>query len=408
MKISFYKYFLLFILAVIVCGCASRPPALPPSEAAQLPWGALDLDIEKDYSEFTLKRSLGKIVERKSEEYNGSSSKVPFNILTLSGGGSGGAYGAGVLYGWKERGDIPEFDVVTGISTGSIMASFAFLGGEEIDRLKIIFNSLKTQDLYKSSWFSWFTGATINSPKPLKELLKKGIDEPFLARIAEEHHKGRRLYMGSTNLDTGQLVVWDMGAIAASDRPDKAQRYRDIVYASSAIPIILPPHLFEVEVNDKTYSQLHVDGGLHSNVFMIGLLINWAEVLQLTAEQNLNFDVNLYVIANRKYRERHVYQPVPMESGEVIGSLLLVATDLLFDRSVFRLYENTKRRGFNFHMATIPNDSHLIKSAMIFKPEEMQALFNLAYKQAVKGYPWQTVVKSTEYDINNENTKSGP
>ena len=405
---SFYKFSMILIFVIIVFGCASRPPALPPSDSAQLPWGALDLDVEKDYSEFTLKRSLGKIVEAKFKQYSGSSSKIPFNILTLSGGGSGGAYGAGNLYGWKEHGDIPAFDVVTGISTGSIMASFAFLGGEEIDRLKTIFNSLKTQDLYKSSWFSWFTRATINNPKPLKELLRRGIDEPFLARIAEEHRKGRRLYMGSTNLDTGQLVVWDMGAIAASDRPDKAQRYRDIIYASSAIPILLPPQLFEVDVNDETYSQLHVDGGLHSNVFMIGLLVNWAEVMQLTPEQNINFDVNLYVIANRKYRERHIYQPVPIESGGVIKSLLLVATDLLFDRSVFRLYENAKRRGFNFHMATIPNDTHLIKSAMIFNPEEMQALFDLAYQQSVAGYPWKTIVESIEYDNNNENTKSGP
>lgn len=408
MIISNYKATFVLVLALLISGCAStRPPVLPLSESARLPWGALDLDIDQDYSEFTLRRSLGEILEKNARENRDNASSVPFNILTLSGGGSGGAYGAGVLYGWKEHGDIPAFDVVTGISTGSIMASFAFLGGEEIDRLKDIFTTLETKSLYRRNWFHWFSKATINDPSPLKQLLKTGVNDVFLAKIAAEHRKGRRLYMGTTNLDTGHLVVWDMGAIASSNRPDKAQRYRDIIYASSAIPIILPPQLFEVEVNQEKYSQMHVDGGLHSNVFMIGLLTNWTRILNLSPAEADAFDVNLYVIANRKYRERYAYHPVDQNPGAVIGSLLLVATDLLFDRSVFRLYENTQKRGINFFMATIPNDSDLIETSLEFVPEEEQALFDLAYGEAVSGYPWQISVKATEYDINSDNTKSG-
>lgn len=97
-----------------------------------------------------------------------------------------------------------------------------------------------------------------------------------------------------------------------------------------------------------------------------------------------------------------------MASGEVIESLLLVATDLLFDRRVFYLYEKARRRAFYVHMATIRNDACLIKSAMIFKPQVIQAHFDLAYKQSMQSCPWQTIMKSIEYDINNENPKSIP
>ena len=345
---------------------------------------------------------MGEALAVKLKEHDNNDSTTPFNILTLSGGGSGGAYGAGILSGWKARGDLPQFDIVTGISTGSIMASFAFLGGESIDRLQNIFTTLETEHLFTSRLLNWFSKASINDTKPLKELLIKGIDDAFLAKIAAEHKKGRRLYMGTTNLDTGQLIVWDMGAIASSNRPDKAQRYRDIIYASSAFPILFPPQFIEVDIKKEKYSQMHVDGGLYSNVFMIGLLVNWSEVLQINTEKMSNFDANLYVIANRKYRESYAYKPTALESAEVIGSLLLVATDLLFDRTIYRLYENAQKRNIKFHMATIPNDTDFITSPMDFIPKEMQGLFDLAYKQAASSYPWKTKIELNEYDNNNE------
>jgi predicted patatin/cPLA2 family phospholipase len=407
-KKTLYQTSFIIALTLFIYGCAStRPAALPSAEAARLPWGALDLDIENDYSEYTLRKSLGDVLETKIKAHDKSTSTIPFNILTLSGGGSGGAYGAGILAGWKKQGDLPQFDVVTGISTGSIMASFAFLGGESIDRLEHIFTTLKTEHLYISSLLNWFSKASINDTRPLKELLIKGINEEFLAKIAAEHKKGRRLYMGTTNLDTGQLVVWDMGAIASSNRPDKAQRYRDIIYASSAFPILFPPQFIEVDIEDEKYYQMHVDGGLYSNVFMIGMLVNWSEVLEINAEEMSHFDANIYVIANRKYREGHAYKPTPLESSEVIASLLHVATDLLFDRTIYRLYENVQKRNIKFHMATIPNDTNFIASPMDFIPKEMQGLFDVAYKQALSNYPWKTQIELNEYDKNNENHKNG-
>jgi len=396
----FYKKIILVIFWMLfIAGCVNRPAPLPESHSQELPWGALDLNIKHHDSEYTLRRSLGDILENRVRLLNQGLLNKDFNILALSGGGSGGAYGAGLLNGWKDHCTLPEFDVVTAISTGSIMASFAFLGGERIDKLEAIFKNLSSDDLYTSSWLSVFTDATISDPTPLKRLLEQGINEQFLDEIAAEHRKGRRLYIGSTNLDTGQLVVWDMGAIAASHRKDKVQRYRDIIYASSAIPVIFPPHFFEVYVKDKSYSQMHVDGGVYANIFMIGLFIDWVHELQVTLDQDKKINANLYMIANRKYRERHNFEPVPLKVKAVLNSFITVEMDLLFDRSVSRIYHSAKEKGVNFHMATIPQSSDHIKSMMEFVPSEMRAVYELGYENALTGYSWQTEIKWNEYDL---------
>lgn len=399
MNNGYLKIVLSLLAIVLISSCASRPEPLPEKHAHQLPWGALDLDISHKDSPFTLHRSMGDILESRALAFNQGKVDQEFNILALSGGGSGGAYGAGLLNGWKAHGDLPEFDVVTAISTGSIMATFAFLGGDHVDTLEEIFNNLSSDDLYKSSWSSIFTGATLSDPTPFKQLLEQGITETLLDEVAAEHRKGRRLYIGSTNLDTGQLVVWDMGAIAASHRKDKMQRYRDIIYASSAVPVIFPPQFFNVPVKGKSYSQMHVDGGVYSNIFMIGLFTDWVDALHVELNQDKKIDTNLYMIANRKYRERHFYDPVPLKVSSILNAFITVEMDLLFDRSVSRIYQSTQKKGINFHMATIPQDSGHIKSMLEFVPSEMREVYLLGYEGASQGYHWKTEIKWNEYDL---------
>jgi hypothetical protein len=221
----------------------------------------------------------------------------------------------------------------------------------------------------------------------------------FLEAIATEYHKGRRLYIGTTNIDTGQLVVWDMGAIAASDHPDKLQRYRDIIYASCAAPIIFPPQFFDVEVEGKTYSQMHVDGGVYSNVFLVDLSIAWVNSFQKKLKKDRRFSTNLYLIANRKYRSRHHYTETPLKTLPIIGAYLDIQNDLLFDRSVQRIYQRSKESGIKFHMATIPETSEHIKSMIDFIPKEMRGVYDIGYNGALKGYPWKTEVRWNEYDL---------
>ncbi|MFV1983636.1 MAG: patatin-like phospholipase family protein [Thiohalomonadales bacterium] len=388
---------MILLLFIISSGCATRPPALPEEYAKKLPWGAIDLDINKS-GPFTIRDSLGTTLIKKVNDNNNSFETVSLNILTLSGGGTRGAFGAGLLYGWNKRGDIPKFDIVTGVSTGAVMAAFVFLGGDELENLKNFYTKSYTDDIYTSSWFSFFKAYLMN-PTPLKKLFLKNFNEDFLNRVAAEHAKGRRLYIGSTNLDTGQLIVWDMGAIASSNRSDKYQRFADIIYASSAMPIFLPPQYMSVDIDGKRYYQMHVDGGIYSHVFMIGLLVNWKDVLNLRSASSLNFDTTLYTIVNRKYRNRHRYDPVEQSPASIIDAYVETETDLLFDRSIYRLYDSTIKKGIKFRMASVPEDVNHVDDPTEFNPEKMTKLFNVGYDFGLNGIIWQKSISIEEYDI---------
>ena len=374
---------------------------MPEAYADKLPWGAIDLNIEKS-GKYTLRDSLGSALIKKANDHGNDNSHetVPYNILTLSGGGTRGAFGAGLLSGWTDRGDIPEFDIVTGVSTGAVMATFVFLGGDELGKVKAFYTKMYTKDIYTNSWLSFFGEAYLMNPKPLKKLFSNNFNEALLKRVADAHKKGRRLYIGTTNIDTGQLIVWDMGAIASSNRSDKYQRFSDIIYASSAMPIFLPPQYISVDVEDEQYYQMHVDGGIYSHVFMIGLLVNWNEILNFSDDANLDFDVTLYTVANRKYRNRTAYDPVEQSPSSVISAYIETETDLLFDRSMYRLYDSCMQKEIKFRMAAVPKDVNYVDVATEFNPEKMLKLFNVGYGFGLNGIKWQEDIAIDEYDIN--------
>jgi len=386
------------LLSLLFVACASRPPALPASHANALPWGAIDLDI-KSHNQYSIKHSLGSILTQKADKYSTVNGTVPFNILTLTGGGSRGAFGTGVISGWTQKGDIPKFDIITGISTGSVMAPFIFLGKSKLKEIEYFYTQMNTNEVFTSSFLHLFGYGYMMNAKPLKKLFAKTFNKEFLDKVAKEYKDGRRLYIGTTNIDTGQLTVWDMGAIAASNRVDKYQRFCDIIYASAALPIYLPPQYMEVDINKQTYYQMHIDGGIYSQVFMIGLLVNWSEVLDFKESANTNFDVTLYTVGNRKYRQRDTYQPVKQEPLSIINAYILTEMDLLYDRSIYRLYRSCKKKGFKFKMASIPAQiQDIIKNSTEFNPKEMKKLFDLGYSIGSKKIDWQEKISFDEYD----------
>ena len=69
--------------------------------------------------------------------------------LAISGGGSDGAYGAGVLTGWTQSGTRPEFAVVTGASIGALIAPFAFLGSRYDEDVHKNFTTIGAADIFE-------------------------------------------------------------------------------------------------------------------------------------------------------------------------------------------------------------------------------------------------------------------
>ncbi len=391
--------FSIFIISLFT-SCATRPNPLPESHAFKLPWGAIDLDVNSE-STYSIKNSLGSILTQKEASYKDLNQSIPFDILTLTGGGSRGAFGTGILLGWTDKGDIPSFDIITGISTGAVMAPFIFLGGEELKKVKYFYTKVHTQEVFTSTWTRFFSDGYIMNAEPLKNLFKENFNKEFLDKVAEQHSKGRRLYIGTTNIDTGQLIVWDMGAIASSNREDKYQRFADIIYASSALPIYLPPQYMSVDIEGEDYYQMHIDGGIYSQVFMIGLNINWTKVLNLRKNAHTSFDVTLYTVANRKYRQRDLYKPVKQKPFEIIEAYVLTEMDLLFDRSMYRLYQSCQKKNIKFRMVSIPDKiEDIVDVPTEFNPEKMTQLFNVGYHLGITEIPFQNHISISEYDDN--------
>ena len=189
------------------------------------------------------------------------------NFLALSGGGGDGAFGAGILCGWTEAGTRPRFKLVTGISTGALIAPFVFLGPEYDAKLKEAYTTISDKDIYKVPGklkliLNLGRIEGVASTEPLAELLTHLIDDQMIQKIAAEHYKGRRLLVGTTQLDAQRQVIWDMGAIAASGHPDAPKLFRQVLRASASIPVAFAPVYIKVKAGGQEYDEMHVDGGV--------------------------------------------------------------------------------------------------------------------------------------------------
>ncbi|HSO72195.1 MAG TPA: patatin-like phospholipase family protein, partial [Thermodesulfobacteriota bacterium] len=250
---------------ILLQGCATLKPRNPlPQDLeskVQVPgipgaraWGD---EVSEVFTEFALES-----VKQEKAAFGKDFMKRPGVFLALSGGGDDGAYGAGVLCGWTAHGDRPQFKLVTGISTGALIAPFAFLGSSYDDTLRHLYTGISSQDiLRKNNLLTVLWRESLADTKPLANMLDHYVDEAMLAAVAAEHKKGRRLIIGTTQLDAQRLVLWDMGAIAASGDPEAIKLFRKIMLTSASIPGAFPPQYIRVESGGNFYEEMHVDGG---------------------------------------------------------------------------------------------------------------------------------------------------
>ena len=268
------------------------------------------------------------------------------------------------------------------------MGTYAFLGPKYDGALERFYTATTDADIFADRGLSGLLGDAVKDSGPLKRLIQRNIGEQVLSEVADEYHRGRRFFVGTTNLDSGRLVVWDMGAIASSDRPDRLQRFRDVLLASSSIPMVFPPVYFPVEWEGKTYWQMHVDGGAAVIVFLSGFVID--ELNRMTGLRTERGDaaVDAYIILNDVLGDRLPEEPVdPHLFGIAQGFVRSLSTAATVTQLV-RLYRAARGIGFGFHFAGIPADyPHRVPSTH-FEPEMMRHLFDFAQARAAAGYPW--------------------
>ena len=377
-------------LAFMIIGCSSTPerqqqhilpvellnqasiPGIPDARFWGDEWPKFSVEKFNSWSDAELKKNMP------------SSYGMPHNYLAISGGGANGAFGAGLLAGWTETGTRPDFNMVTGVSTGALTAPFAFLGSAYDDELHRVFTTTSTHDIANErGLISALLSDSMADTAPLKELIAGYITPEVIEAIGKEHIKGRRLFIGTVNLDAARSVIWNIGAIAVSGYPDKNTLIREIMRASAAIPVAFPPVMIPVEANGQQYDEMHVDGGTGSQVFVYPAAADWR---MITKKLKVKGDPNVYVIRNAYLDPDYngVVRGVMPIAGRSIESL--IRTQGIGD--LYQIYALCERDGNNFNLAYIPAD-FTVEPTEGFDPVYMRQLYERGYNMAVEGYPWE-------------------
>ena len=307
----------------------------------------------------------------------------PASYLAISSGGDDGAFAAGLLVGWTSRGERPEFDVVTGVSAGALVAPFAFLGPQYDDVLRKVFSRIDRRDIFHArGLLVALTGDSMADDRPLALMIEKYINQDVLRDIARAYAKGRLLLVGTTNLDARQLVVWDVGAIASRGDAAALSLFRKIILASTAIPGVFPPVMIDVEADGRRYQEMHVDGAVMTQVFLFPVSFVSAASEQIGAGNRAR---HIYIIRNGR---------IDVQWGSTERRAITVASralDALVDRQalsdIYRLQLLAQQDGADLNIAYI-DSGFSYPHRRLFAGDYMQHLFQYSYQLAASGYRW--------------------
>jgi hypothetical protein len=314
----------------------------------------------------------------------GVSPSAPMSYLAVSGGGSDGAFGAGLLAGWSDAGTRPTFDLVTGISTGALIAPFAFLGRAYDGQLREIYTTYGPSDIaQRRGLFSIAAEASIADNSPMVGLMERYITADFLKAVADEHMKGRRLLIGTTHLDAQRPVIWDMGQIALKGDQSSIILFRKVMIASASIPGVFPPVLVPVEHDGRAFDEMHVDGGVTSQVFIFPTQV---DPRSLDRKLGRSPTRRMYVIRNARVGpEWETVEPRLIKiAGRSISSLIKYQGR----GDLNRLYLQSRQYNVDFNLASVP-ETFTLKEKEPFDQEYMVALFERGYELGRAGYRWQ-------------------
>jgi hypothetical protein len=369
----------------LLAGCAS-PERLPPVPTADtlraLPLGLANARFFPTVQLSEMVAEGQRSLTRQKQALGLTAPDAPLppaHFLAISGGGDDGAFGSGLLVGWTEAGDRPEFQMVTGVSTGALIAPFAFLGPAYDKQLRDVYTTISADDVYSERGLigGVFDDAMADTT-PLWGLISKFVDEALLTAIAREYEKGRLLLIGSTDLDSQLPVLWNVGAIAASGNPGALDLVRRILRASSAVPGFFQPVMIDVEVNGKHYQELHVDGGAVVQMFLYPPSI---ELKQLGPKR----ERKAYLIRNGRLDAE--WADVERRTLSIAGRAISTMIHYGGVNDVFRIYFVTQRDGVDYNLAYIGSDFSA-PHAGDFDKAYMNALFDYGYQQARQGYKW--------------------
>ncbi|WP_050400487.1 patatin-like phospholipase family protein [Bradyrhizobium embrapense] len=363
--------------AVLLCGLAfalaacSSLPRMPYTAADAANSRVLDLDGLRRYadepaSKFRLEKNTVAPIK---------------TYLALSGGGADGAYGVGVLNGWTAAGNRPSFSVVSGVSTGGLIAPFAFLGPRYDDTLREVYTSGIAESLLQDpSLMRVLFGSGLFGNKRLRELVARYVDQDILSEVARENARGRKLLIVTTDLDTQRTVIWDMGRIASVGTPEALQLFRDVMAASASIPLVFPPIMIDAEGQGRRFQEMHVDGGVTAPVLTLPDALLFRE-----RAWPANGRMDIYILVNKKLEGN--FELVSNSTIDVASRSISAITQAQTRSVILSTYDFARRNRLGFHLSYIERD-YPAPETQGFDTAYMRALYQHGYEKAAAGQAW--------------------
>lgn len=367
------RLFLLVLLPAALGACVSLPrDAFTASQqAAASPAGFDHIRYSQDDP------ALAEMLARVNPDAQGV-----VNTLAISGGGANGAYAAGVLYGWSKTGQRPQFQLVTGVSAGALAAPFAFLGADWDESLKQTYLGGHLDHFLKARYLLRLLTPGFFSKAPLEDLVRASVTEDLLRAVAAEHAKGRRLLVATTDLDTEQLIVWDMGAIASSRGPEARALFAQVLIASASVPGLFAPTMIEVEGEGHRFAEMHVDGQADTAFFVL------PQTLLLGMRPNApRFKHHLYILVNGQLNSP--FSVTPRGTIPVLLRTIDAATKASVRSSLIATLEFCQRNGCDLSVSTLPTS--VADDPLDFGGAHITSVFSAGEAAAIADQAWRAV-----------------
>ena len=378
---TLYRLLIIITCFLALSGCAHVRHAVPENlvgKADVIGMPDIRYYVDKPDSFFMVRQSLVDSFKDEGKlDYLVDGIKT-YPALIIGGGVSNSAYGIGLLNGWLKQGSRPTFKIITGYSSGSLIALAMFAGKEYEDRLADLFTSISTKDVIRQNGiFGILFGNSVNSSALFAKKIDNIVDDNLMVRVAHEHAKGRRLYVGTSDLDAQEFVIWDMGVLASRKGPNSVKMFRRIILASCSFSSMLPPVFFQVEAGGRRYDEMHADGGVIGGIFHVYQLMEGL--------RSREFRTRLYIL-NCCYMSPHSKQ-IENNLTAIISRTIETNGSAKMSGDTYRMYAFAKERGWDYNLAYIPEDFEPRQKEM-FDKQEMQRLFKRGYDDAVAGYKW--------------------
>ncbi len=389
---------LLMVVVIAAAGCAADQRVRPTQTPEQLLAKRDAVDRRANEQVYTTIESNLKRIKAEYDAYAAGKTKSPptVEMLIISGGGDWGAFGAGFLKGWGKiaPGEMarPQFDAVTGVSTGALIAPFAFIGTDQSIEKVVHFYRNPQKDWVKPRWFlSFLMGGDAYADIPgLEREVKTALDPATLKQIADGWATGRILAINATNIDTEEMQVWDIGEEAQrAVETGNSDHMRDVLLASAAIPAVFPPRLID--------GSLYIDGGVSGNILYGGRRANandtfvaqWQERFPGTPIPKIRY----WVIFNNEVR----WPPEVVQAkwSSVLSNSLTTSTRAATLNSIRALFLNAKVAHLTYgadvevRFVAVP-DGWVQPEPGVFKKKTMNALADLGEKMGADPANWRT------------------